>query len=169
MDWEQRERRGIFGPRSAAHLSSMNWISARWNQGLQVPNTNVTVSRNLYRSTLSALIAWDRAGTRERRQAIGLDLKGPRLSRARGLSLLHSSAAPARRQVSRIRSVPLHLHLLQPPINQRWPETRSPGPQMMRDMRRRDTERDGKARKEKKKKRQHVSAVMSPMGDRDRR
>lgn len=48
-------------------------------------------------------------------------------------------------------------------INQRWPENRSPGPEMMWDMRRRDTERDGNASKEKKKK-QHVSAVMSPVG-----
>lgn len=117
-----------FGPRSATHLSSMNWISARWNQGLPVLNTNVTVSRNLYRSTLSALIAHrTRAGTRERRQAIGLDLKGPRLSRARRLSLLHSSAAPARRQVFKDPICPVTSASPPAPINQRWPEEpRSP-------------------------------------------
>lgn len=92
----------------ALKLYEFNIIVHR-NQGLLVLNTNVTVSRNLYWSTLSALIAWPGPG----RGPMRCDWiwKVPIQVMPTGYLFLHSSAAPARRKVSRIWSVPLHLRL----------------------------------------------------------
>lgn len=94
-------------------LYKVNIIVDR-DQGLLVLNTNVTVSRNLYWSTLSALIAWPRPGLGPTR--CDWIWKVPIQVMPTGYLFLHSSAAPARRKVSRIWSVPLHLCLSCPQL-----------------------------------------------------
>lgn len=98
-----------------SHTLSHTYMNSRLvpkNQGLLGLNTNVTVSRNLYWSTLSALIAWPRLGWGPTRcdwiwkvpiQVVPTGYLGSTVQQHQHYT--------ARRKVSRIWSVPLYLRL----------------------------------------------------------
>lgn len=127
-DCKQRQRGGIFGPRRIAHLSSVNPILTRWNQGV-VLHTNVRVSRNLYRSTLSALIAWPGPGRGPPRcDWIGFE-RSPSEPRPRAISpppFSSTSAPPSFKDPI----CPVTSASPTASVNQRWPENRRPGLEM---------------------------------------
>lgn len=104
------------GARAHTHaaLTDMNARLVHRNQGLLGLNRNVMVSRNLYWSTLSALIAWlDQDG--DQRDAIGFE-RSPSKSCPQAIlpPQLSNTSTPACRKVTRMRSVPLYLHLPAP-------------------------------------------------------